>query len=244
MKRFNRVLAATALLTVLFSTSCKENEEKVESEVVSEVEDISLNTLGKQVSYLLGYSSAKQLSEAELELDKTILIKAIEDAQSGSESLISDDEVRKVSAEFQRLIQEKRLSRARQENERLGLEYRNLNGKKKGVTETASGIQYEVLASAIEDGKKPGQEDMVKVHYHGTTIDGKVFDSSLNKGSPVTFAVNQVVPGWTEVLQLMSEGDKWRVVIPSELAYPDGTRTIPPGSTLLFDIELLEVNPS
>ena len=115
------------------------------------------------------------------------------------------------------------------------------NGKRSGVTTTKSGLQYEIL----KDGKgpKPAATDTVVVHYHGTTIEGKVFDSSVNRGKPETFPVNQVIPGWTEALQLMPVGSKWKLVIPSDLAYgPRGAGAdIKPNSVLVFEVELLEI---
>ena len=100
-------------------------------------------------------------------------------------------------------------------------------------------MQYEIISSG--EGKQPTIDDSVAVHYHGTLLDGQVFDSSREKGEPVSFPLRGVIPGWTEVLQLMQEGDIWKVSIPYKLAYPNGTRNIPPGSTLMFEIELVEV---
>ena len=116
------------------------------------------------------------------------------------------------------------------------------NRKNPKIIVTASGLQYEILKQGT--GAKPTATSTVKVHYHGTTPDGRVFDSSVERGTPATFGVSQVIPGWTEALQLMSVGDKWRLVIPSELAY--GARgsgaKIGPNSTLVFEVELLKIN--
>ena len=115
------------------------------------------------------------------------------------------------------------------------------NGKKEGVKTTASGLQYKVVKSG--SGKTPAVTDTVKVHYHGTLIDGTVFDSSVDRGEPVTFPVNGVIPGWTEALQLMKEGDKWQLVIPSKLAYGENGAggKIGPNAVLQFDVELLGI---
>jgi FKBP-type peptidyl-prolyl cis-trans isomerase FklB len=115
------------------------------------------------------------------------------------------------------------------------------NAKKDGVKTTASGLQYKVVKSG--SGKTPGLNDTVKVHYHGTLIDGTVFDSSVDRGEPVTFPVNGVIPGWTEALQLMKVGDKWQLVIPAKLAYGENGAggKIGPNSVLQFDVELLAI---
>lgn len=239
MKLFKYLIGLTAVL--LLSTACK--EEAAQEAEVPEPQGVSLDSLEDRVSYLMGYSVAKQVEESGLKINKDAIVKAIEDAQSGADSMISEQELRQTGTEFQRLIQEKRASSAKESNLVQGEEYRKQNAERAGVQQTASGIQYEVLVAAKQGAKKPTTADQVKVNYHGTLIDGKVFDSSIDKGRPVTFGVTQVIAGWTEVLQLMSEGEKWRVVIPGELAYPNGTRSIPPGATLIFEIELLEINP-
>lgn len=116
------------------------------------------------------------------------------------------------------------------------------NGKREGVITTASGLQYEVLREGREDGKRPTAESQVLCHYQGTFIDGRVFDSSYASGSPIVFPLNGVIKGWTEGLQYMTEGAKYRFVIPFQLAYgPYGYASIPPYSTLIFEVELIEV---
>ncbi len=115
------------------------------------------------------------------------------------------------------------------------------NANKEGVTVTASGLQYEVIESG--DGATPGPTDSVLTHYHGTFLDGKVFDSSVDRGEPISFPVNRVIAGWTEALQLMQEGDKWRLYVPPELGYGErGTGPIPGNTVLVFEVELIKVN--
>ena len=121
-----------------------------------------------------------------------------------------------------------------------GKAYLAENAKRAEITTTASGLQYEVLSTG--EGSKPSGDSTVRVHYHGTLTDGTVFDSSYNRGEPAEFPVNGVIAGWTEALQLMPAGSKWRVHVPSELAYgAQGVGSIPPHSVLVFDVELLEV---
>lgn len=124
-----------------------------------------------------------------------------------------------------------------------GQQYLSDNMTQDGVVTTESGLQYKVLRKGTGD-THPKATDRVKVHYHGTLIDGTVFDSSVERGQPIDFGLNQVIKGWTEGLQLMVEGEKTRLFIPSELAYGNrAAGSIPPGSTLIFDVELLEINP-
>ena len=123
-----------------------------------------------------------------------------------------------------------------------GQEYLEANAKREGVTTTASGLQYEILAEGREDGRSPKATDLVRCHYKGTLIDGKVFDSSYNSGSPLVFALNEVIRGWTEGLQYMKEGAKYRFVIPYQLGCgASGVGPIPPYSTLIFEVELIDV---
>lgn len=130
-----------------------------------------------------------------------------------------------------------------QENKQAGFDFLEKNGLEEGVNTTASGLQYKVL-TAGEGNEHPAASDTVLVHYHGTLIDGTVFDSSVNRGQPISFGLNQVIKGWTEGLQLMVVGEKTRLYIPSELAYGGrATGGIPAHSTLIFDVELLAVNP-
>ena len=129
-------------------------------------------------------------------------------------------------------------------NKEAGQKFLADNGKRAGVTTTASGLQYEVIKAGT--GNKPAATDQVKVHYHGTTIDGSVFDSSVDRGEPVTFGLGQVIKGWTEALQLMPVGSKWKIYIPSELGYGEQAAgpKIKPNSTLIFEVELLSIEPA
>ena len=146
------------------------------------------------------------------------------------------DEAKQVVQEYFTNLQAK----AGEMNAKAGKEYLANNAKEEGVKVTESGLQYLVVKEG--NGKKPGPNDVVTVHYTGRLIDGTVFDSSVERGEPATFAVGQVIPGWVEGLQLMSEGSAYRLFIPSELAYGEhGTGPIQPNSTLIFDVQLLKV---
>jgi peptidylprolyl isomerase len=127
-------------------------------------------------------------------------------------------------------------------NHKAQAEFLVENAKRDNVLETGSGLQYEVLVAVDEEGAKPRASSKVKVHYHGTLIDGSVFDSSVERNQPISFGLNQVISGWTEGVQLMKEGEKFRFYIPSELGYGDkAAGRIPPGSLLIFEVELLKI---
>ena len=159
-------------------------------------------------------------------LDRTAINKAVQDAQT------------KVRAEQQRQVEA--MSEA---NLKSGEAFLADNAKQDGVTVTASGLQYKVLAEG--SGYSPQATDTVKVHYEGRLISGEVFDSSIARGEPVSFPLSGVIPGWSEGVQLMKVGSKFQFTIPSALAYgPAGTGPIPPNSVLVFDVELLEINPA
>ena len=154
----------------------------------------------------------------------------------GEEKQMGYDEAKRVVTEFFTKLEQA----GAEDNARLGREFLENNAKQEGVRVTASGLQYQVIKPG--DGPKPGPNDVVTVHYTGRLIDGTVFDSSIERGEPATFAVGQVIPGWVEGLQLMNEGAAWRLFIPAELAYgKHGTGPIQPNSTLIFDVQLIKV---
>jgi len=202
-----------------------------------------LTTPKQRVSYSIGANIGGNLKRQDLDLDTRALAAGLTDALSGKPAL-SEAEMREVLTAFQQEMQSKLQARQKAEaetNAKKAEEFLAANGKKEGVKTTASGLQYKVLKSG--SGKTPKATDTVKVHYHGTLVDGTVFDSSVDRGEPVTFPVDGVIPGWTEALQLMKEGDKWQVVIPPKLAYGErgaGSR-IGPNSALIFDVELLSI---
>lgn len=171
-------------------------------------------------------------------IDANAVAKAFDDVFNGNDLDISEEESMKILQDYFGKKQAEKSAKANKE----GKAYLAKNGAKEGVTTTESGLQYEVLVSG--SGAKPTATDQVTVHYHGMLTDGTVFDSSVDRGKPATFGVNQVIKGWTEALQLMSIGDKWKLTIPSNLAYGDqgAGGMIGPGSTLIFEVELLGIN--
>lgn len=162
---------------------------------------------------------------------------AIKDVLEGNKTAISHDEAREIVNKYFSELEEK----INAENIEKGKAFLEENKKNANVVSLPSGLQYEVLTEG--KGKKPSATDRVRCHYEGTLIDGTMFDSSIKRGEPAVFGVNQVIPGWVEALQLMSEGDKWRLYIPSDLGYGahGAGEMIPPHSTLIFDVELIKV---
>ena len=162
---------------------------------------------------------------------------AIADVLNRNELAMSHNEAREIVNKYFMELEEKMNA----ENIEKGKVFLAENAKKEGIVTLPSGLQYEVITEG--NGKKPSATDRVKCHYEGTLIDGTLFDSSIKRGQPAVFGVNQVIKGWVEALQLMSEGSKWRLFIPSELGYgaQQAGEMIPPHSTLIFEVELIEV---
>lgn len=189
-----------------------------------------------KISYAYGISLAQNLIQQGLkEIDYTAFAKGLKDVYSNEELEMNLEDAQKVLNEYLEEIMQKKAEEARAVGEKFLAE----NAKRDEVTVTESGLQYEVLKEGA--GDKPAATTKVTVHYHGTTIDGKVFDSSVERGQPATFGLNQVIPGWTEGVQLMSKGAKYRFYIPTDLAY--GARgagqAIGPYEALIFEVELI-----
>ncbi|MCB1204525.1 MAG: FKBP-type peptidyl-prolyl cis-trans isomerase [Verrucomicrobiae bacterium] len=198
-------------------------------------------SLTERISYSYGLMIARQLSERGIEIDLGQFTSAFQAVVDKKEPLLSEDEVSAAFAENQKVLDAKNATGPDKENLEKGLAFLAENAKKEGVKTTASGLQYEVIKEA--EGPKPKATDTVSVHYHGTLIDGKVFDSSVERGEPTQFPLNRVIPGWTEGVQLMSKGSKYRFFIPYDLAYGDrgAGADIKPYSALVFEVELLEI---
>lgn len=197
-----------------------------------------------KVSYSIGLNIAKSMKQEGLDINPDALAAAMKDVFAGAKPQLSEEEVQAVMQEFQKDMMAKR-AKGQQEglakNKAEGEKFLADNKKKEGIKTTASGLQYKVIKDGT--GKTPKATDTVSTHYRGTLISGKEFDSSYKRGEPAEFPVNGVIKGWTEALQLMKEGAKWQLFIPSELAYGErgAGQDIGPNSTLIFDIELLKV---
>lgn len=197
-------------------------------------------TLHEKASLAIGVSIGQSLKSQDLsELDISLLMKGVEQVFKDISMSFTEKEANDAIQEYVEL-QKERFHKVTKEEGELFLQE---NASKSGVNTTSSGLQYEVLVEG--KGVKPTKNDNVSVHYHGTLIDGTVFDSSVQRGQPATFGVQQVIKGWTEALQLMSTGSKYRLYIPQELAYgatPHPGGPIKPYSALIFDVELLSIN--
>ena len=194
-------------------------------------------------SYALAMDAAARFMQLPVELNRDILIDTFAMLLRGGKPEFSQQEYRDVLQKLQSILEEKgkaAAAKAGAENVEKGKAFREENAKKSGVVTTKSGLQYEILKDG--SGPKPSATSTVKVHYEGKLIDGRIFDSSIRRGEPVEFPLNRVIPGWTEGVQLMNAGSKFRFVIPPELAYGEhgAGPLIGPHATLVFDVELLE----
>lgn len=209
---------------------------------LGQAEELTLETENQKASYLIGRNIGESMKADGLELDLDLLFTGLKEAAAGTESQIPDADAQAVMMKFQQDMQAKAQAKQAEiaaANAAKGKAFLEENGKREGVTTTESGLQYEVLTPA--EGDKPAATDTVKVHYHGTLPDGTVFDSSVERGEPIDFPLNGVIKGWTEGVQLMSVGSKYKFTIPSELAYGDNPGGGRPGGVLIFEVELLEI---
>lgn len=230
-------LIAVAMLTL---TACQQEQQP---------EAPALDTEQAKQAYSLGVSAGRYLESTiqeyekiAVELDSELIMQGVKDGLEGNSS-VSDDEIQQLLATLDEQYQAKQAEIAAAESEAViaaGKAYLEQNAGKEGVTVTDSGLQYEVLEQG--DGAKPVATDVVKVHYTGTLTDGTKFDSSYDRDAPAEFPLNRVIPGWTEGVQLMNVGSKYKFTIPSELAYGERDMgVITPHSVLVFEVELLEI---
>lgn len=240
MNRFNRLVSVMAMgLSVSLLAGAP---------VAAEGPALKLETDSQKLSYALGMNvgaSLKRMGPG-ADIDPTILAQAIRDVMDARPTLLSEQEANQIRTVFSQKIQETAAAEKKvraDKNRAEGEAFLAQNKAKPNIVTTASGLQYEVLTRGA--GDKPKATDTVTVHYRGTLIDGTEFDSSARQGNPVSFQVKGVIPGWTEVLQLMPVGSKYRVFIPADLAYGDrgAGKLIEPQATLIFDVELLSIAP-
>ncbi|HDQ40973.1 MAG TPA: FKBP-type peptidyl-prolyl cis-trans isomerase [Desulfonatronum sp.] len=206
---------------------------------------VQLETKIQKTSYAIGMDIGSNIAQGDFEIDAEALAQGLRDGLGkGGQPLMTEEELRETLVALQQDLIQKQMAMLQQqssENKEKGAAFMEEFKKQEGVQSTESGILYRELTPG--QGQKPLAEDIVTVHYTGTLVDGTQFDSSQERGEPATFPVGGVIPGWTEILQLMSKGAKWEVVIPAELAYGEQQAgpVITPNSTLVFEIELLDV---
>lgn len=215
--------------------------------VVTASAEPALDNQDQKVSYGMGLVLGERMKNDLPDLQMEQFVQGIRDGHAGGDAAkMTREEIQAALQQYQKDMQEKQMAKIQEmadENKKKGEAFLEKNAERDEVKTTDSGLQYEVIEEG--DGPKPKASDSVTVHYTGELINGDVFDSSRERGEPVTFQLSQVIPGWTEGLQLMEEGARYKLYIPSDLAYgPGGNRSIGPNETLIFDVELLEVNPS
>lgn len=242
MKKFFKVTVLASAVSLL--AACGQEAQADKSA------DVKAYSEDQQAAYAIGSIVARNLvtplkrqEELGAPLDKAIIVQGIQDALAETTQL-TDEELQAVLKAYDEKMQTLSTEAARVEGEKAQEESKKFfteNGKKEGIKTTDSGLQYEVLASGEGELAKP--EDTVTVHYTGKLLDGTVFDSSVERGEPATFALNRVIPGWTEGLALMNVGSKYKLYIPSELGYgaQGAGADIPPNATLVFEVELLKI---
>ena len=229
----NKIIYLLAVVMVIAGTSCQQGA----------VKSVKLESPADSASYaigiLVGANNKQQLNSVPGgdEMNIEAMAAAFRLASLGEETAMTEEEANN----FIRTYLETAGKKEAQKNLEEGNAFLEQNKAREGVTTTESGLQYEVITAGT--GEKPTAENQVRVHYHGTLIDGKVFDSSVDRGEPAVFGVNQVIPGWTEALMLMPVGSKWKVYLPSNLAYGEqgAGQDIAPNSVLVFEVELLEI---
>jgi FKBP-type peptidyl-prolyl cis-trans isomerase len=204
----------------------------------SKVSNVSMKDERDSLSYTIGLSIGSSFMQSDLtDLNYELLIQGMKDQKDSTGAM----ELQQAEAFIQECMMKKQEAKSAVEKEE-GLKFLAENKSKPGVMTTASGLQYQVISEGT--GNKPLATDMVTVHYHGTTIDGTVFDSSVDRGEPASFGLNQVIPGWTEGVQLMNVGSKYKFYIPENLAYgaQSPSPVIKPYSTLVFEVELISID--
>lgn len=209
--------------------------------------DADLSTELSKTSYAIGTKYGESIRQDLPDLELPALLEGIKAGHGEGKSALTPDQVTALLTQYQQNRAQKMQaehSAAAEKNLKEGQAFLEKNGKAKDVKTTASGLQYKIIKAGT--GAKPGLEDTVKVHYHGTLVDGTVFDSSIERGEPISFPVNGVIKGWTEALQMMPTGSEWELYIPASLAYgEEGTRgKIGPNAALIFKVQLLEIAPS
>jgi FKBP-type peptidyl-prolyl cis-trans isomerase FklB len=246
------ILLATAWSQQSAPTDTQQTPTKTQSSSPATTQSSSaannspLKTQKDKISYALGMNMGVNLHRQSVDVDPAILEQGLKDGIAGNKPLMSEDEARAVLTQLQEDMRKQQAAKAQQmgaTNKTEGDAFLAANKTKEGVVTLPSGLQYKILKQGT--GPKPSATDTVACNYRGTLINGKEFDSSYGRGEPTTFPVNGVIKGWTEALQLMPVGSKWQLFIPPDLAYADrgAGPDIGPNSTLIFEVELVSIQP-
>ncbi len=231
----NKKLLVVGLISSALVVGCKKDEQKETA--------VALTTLEQKVNYAIAQNMAENFKNGGLTIDVDAFAQGLKDVRDGVTLRLTEEEMQTAMQEFQEQAMAKRAEEQQKisdANLAEGQAFLAANKDKEGVITTESGLQYRIITEG--SGVKPTAEDSVTVHYSGKLLDGTEFDSSYVRQEPVTFPVGGVIAGWTEALQLMPQGSKWELYIPSDLAYgPGGNGPIPPNSVLTFEVELLEI---
>lgn len=233
-----------ALVSVAALQGCNEGTNSATNASVAAPAEVTLETSEQRVSYGIAFNVGSRMTAEGVPLDIDVFMAGMEDALRGNTPRMTIEEMQAELQAFQTKMlaeREQAQSAMAEANKAAAETFLKENAAREGVVVTESGLQYEVIEPG--EGAKPGPQDTVEVHYRGTLVDGTEFDSSHARGEPVTFGVGQVIPGWTEALQLMSPGSKYKLAIPSELAYGQGGagQLIGPNAALIFEVELLSI---
>jgi FKBP-type peptidyl-prolyl cis-trans isomerase FkpA len=238
---FSIVCLTAAIIVIVRATSA--DAPPTTTPTLATSNPTTMDTHLADASYGIGFNMGQQLAQAPFKVDEDRLVQGLRDARAGKPSAVSDAQLHAAMEKLKQdaaLAGEAKARAAGDPNVTAGDAYRAANGKKAGVTTTASGLQIETLTAGT--GETPKATDKVKVHYVGTLIDGTKFDSSIDRGEPIVFGLDGVIKGWGEGLQLMKVGGKARLVIPPSLGYgADGSGTIPPYATLVFEVQLISI---
>lgn len=238
---------AGAALAVIQPLSAQTEPSKAAGGAATTPANASMDKVSYFIGTQIGRNIANNFQQQGIQIDLENFLAAVRDQFEGKPSKFKPEELETAMQAFEKTMQAKQTEMQQAqaakagEVKAAGAKFLADNGKREGVKTTASGLQYEVIKQG--DGPKPVATDRVNVHYHGTLLSGKVFDSSVERGEPITFGVQEVIKGWTEALQLMAVGSKYKLYIPSELAYGDNGAgpDIGPGETLVFEVELLAI---
>ncbi len=234
MKRLSLIICGLVLIVGLVYAQQEGGQPEIATGTITEN--------GSRISYALGATLGRQARSTGFRIDPQLIIKGFSDVVLDQQLQMTNEQMQQTLEEMRQEIATRHREEATKHHE-AGAKFMAENGKNEGVVTLPSGLQYAVVKEG--DGASPKATDRVSVHYRGTLIDDREFDSSHRRGTPASFILNNVIPGWTEALQLMKVGGTWNIFIPPDLAYGEAGRPgIPPNSTLVFEIELLEIGGS